>query len=37
MESVPFVPVLEKLKIHLDIGDSRTLKEYFICLEDAGI
>ena len=37
MESVPFVPVLEKLKVQLDIGDSRTLKEYFIRLEDAGI
>lgn len=37
MGSVPFVPVLEKLKVQLDIGDSRTLKEYFIRLEDAGI
>ena len=37
MQSVPFVPVLEKLKNLLDIGDSRTLKEYFIKLEDAGI
>jgi len=37
MESVPFVPVIEKLKTTLDIGDGRTLKEYFIKLEDAGI
>jgi len=37
MESVPFIPVIEKLKIQLDIGDGRTLKEYFIKLEDAGI
>jgi predicted AAA+ superfamily ATPase len=37
MESVPFVPVIEKLKNLLDIGDGRTLKEYFIKLEDAGI
>ncbi|MCO4783710.1 MAG: ATP-binding protein [Candidatus Cloacimonetes bacterium] len=37
MESVPFVPVLEKLKSLLEIGDSRTLKDYFIKLEDAGI
>jgi predicted AAA+ superfamily ATPase len=37
MESVPFVPVIEKLKTLLDIGDGRTLKEYFIKLEDAGI
>jgi predicted AAA+ superfamily ATPase len=37
MESVPFVPVIEKLKTQLDIGDGRTLKEYFIKLEDAGI
>jgi len=37
MESVPFVPVIEKLKPMLDIGDGRTLKEYFIKLEDAGI
>ncbi len=37
MESVPFVPVIEKLKNTLDIGDGRTLKEYFIKLEDAGI
>ncbi len=37
MESVPFMPVIEKLKISLDIGDGRTLKEYFIKLEDAGI
>ncbi len=37
MESVPFVPVIEKLKKTLDIGDGRTLKEYFIKLEDAGI
>ncbi len=37
MESVPFVPVIEKLKTILEIGDGRTLKEYFIKLEDAGI
>ena len=37
IESVPFVPVIEKLKNSLDIGDGRTLKEYFIKLEDAGI
>ncbi len=37
MESVPFVPVIEKLKNTLEIGDGRTLKEYFIKLEDAGI
>lgn len=37
MESVPFVPVIEKLKKSLDIGDGRTLKDYFIKLEDAGI
>jgi len=37
MESVPFVPVIEKLKETLDVGDGRTLKEYFIKLEDAGI
>jgi len=37
MESVPFVPVIEKLKTQLDIGDGRTLKDYFIKLEDAGI
>jgi predicted AAA+ superfamily ATPase len=37
MESVPFVPVIEKLKTTLDVGDGRTLKDYFIKLEDAGI
>lgn len=37
MESVPFVPVIEKLKSSLDVGDGRTLKDYFIKLEDAGI
>lgn len=37
MQSVPFVPVIEKLKISLEVGDGRTLKEYFIKLEDAGI
>lgn len=37
MESVPFVPVIEKLKITLGIGDGRTLKDYFTKLEDAGI
>jgi len=37
MESVPFIPVIEKLKTSLDIGDGRTLKEYLIKLEDAGI
>ncbi|QSZ42350.1 hypothetical protein GJV85_09610 [Sulfurimonas aquatica] len=37
MHSVPFVPVIEKLKTTLEIGDGRTLKEYFIKLEDAGI
>ena len=37
MQSVPFVPVIEKLKISLEVGDGRTLKDYFIKLEDAGI
>lgn len=37
MESVPFVPVIEKLKALLEIGDGRTLKDYFLKLEDAGI
>ena len=37
MQSVPFVPMIEKLKTTLEIGDGRTLKEYFIKLEDAGI
>lgn len=37
MQSVPFVPVIEKLKSTLEVGDGRTLKEYFIKLEDAGI
>ncbi|MEA1953723.1 MAG: AAA family ATPase [Campylobacterota bacterium] len=37
MESVPFVPVIEKLRNTLDIGDARTLKDYFIKLEDAGV
>lgn len=37
MESVPFVPVIEKLKTQLEIGDGRTLKEYFTKLEDAGV
>lgn len=37
MQSVPFVPVIEKLKISLEVGDGRTLKEYFLKLEDAGI
>ncbi len=37
IESVPFVPIIEKLKRILDIGDGRTLKEYFTKLEDAGI
>ncbi|MDQ6986170.1 MAG: AAA family ATPase [Sulfurimonas sp.] len=37
MQSVPFVPVIEKLKTSLEIGDGRTLKDYFIKLEDAGI
>jgi predicted AAA+ superfamily ATPase len=37
MESVPFVPVIEKLKALLEVGDGRTLKEYFIYLEQAGI
>ncbi len=37
MESVPFVPQIEKLKNMLEIGDGRTLKEYFIKLEEAGI
>lgn len=37
MESVPFVPVIEKLKSTLEIGDGRTLKDYFVKLEDAGI
>jgi len=37
MQSVPFVPVIEKLKSTLEIGDGRTLKDYFIKLEDAGI
>jgi len=37
MQSVPFVPVIEKLKTTLDIGDGRTLKDYFVKLEEAGI
>jgi predicted AAA+ superfamily ATPase len=37
MQSVPFVPIIEKLKSTLEIGDGRTLKDYFIKLEDAGI
>ncbi len=37
MQSVPFVPVIETLKISLEIADGRTLKDYFIKLEDAGI
>lgn len=37
MQSVPFVPIIEKIKTTLEIGDGRTLKEYFIKLEDAGI
>jgi predicted AAA+ superfamily ATPase len=37
IESVPFIPVIEKLKKILDIGDGRTLKDYFIKLEDASI
>jgi predicted AAA+ superfamily ATPase len=37
MESVPFIPVIEKLKTTLEVGDGRTLKEYFIKLEDAGV
>lgn len=37
MQSVPFVPVIEKLKTSLEIGDGRTLKEYFLKLEDAGV
>ena len=37
MQSVPFVPVIEKLKTTLEIGDGRTLKDYFLKLEDAGI
>ncbi|MFH1319888.1 MAG: AAA family ATPase [Bacteroidota bacterium] len=35
--SVPFTPDLQRLKIMLDIGDQRTLKNYFKYLEDAGI
>jgi predicted AAA+ superfamily ATPase len=37
MESVPFTPVIENLKTLLEIGDARTLKDYFYKLEDAGI
>jgi len=37
MQSVPFVPIIEKLKTTLEIGDGRTLKDYFLKLEDAGI
>jgi len=37
MQSVPFVPVIETLKTSLEIADGRTLKDYFIKLEDAGI
>jgi predicted AAA+ superfamily ATPase len=37
MESVPFVPIVEKLKHTLGVGDARTVKEYFIKLEEAGI
>lgn len=37
MESVPFVPVIEKLKTLLGVGDARTVKDYLLKLEDAGI
>lgn len=37
MESVPFVPVIEKLKTSIGAGDGRTIKEYLLKLEDAGI
>ena len=37
MQAVPLVPIIEKLKSTLEVGDGRTLKEYFIKLEDAGI
>ncbi|MBN2826202.1 MAG: ATP-binding protein [Campylobacterales bacterium] len=31
------MPVIEKLKNTLDIGDARTLKDYLVKLEDAGV
>lgn len=34
-ESVPFTPAWKKLKETLDIGDERTLKNYFKYLQDA--
>ena len=37
MQSVPFTPIIENLKNLLEIGDARTLKDYFYKLEDAGI
>ena len=35
--STPFQPDLKKLKQSLDIGDERTLKEYLLRLEEAGL
>ena len=37
IQSIPFVPIIEKLKSALEIGDGQTLKDYFIKLEDTGI
>jgi hypothetical protein len=35
--SVPFTPNWHKIMAILDIGDIRTVKSYFDCLEDAGL
>jgi len=35
--AVPFTPQMSKLKNIIDVGDERTLKEYFKYLEDAGL
>ena len=35
--SAPFQPDMKKLKQSLDIGDERTLKEYLMRLEEAGL
>jgi predicted AAA+ superfamily ATPase len=35
--NVPFTPDLNKLRSLLGIGDDRTLKDYFQCLQEAGL
>jgi len=35
MKSVPFIPNLSKLKQLIGVADDKTLKEYFVKLEDA--